>query len=132
MNGVVSNNKGLEGVRSKRSGLALAYVNVRPDPLAVNPLSFVSFVVKDLILVFLGGLGALAANFHSGCIPAALITFAHFADSDTWNFASSAEVVVQGSMPVVLKKDCAAGLLVALMKSSRSRATTAGCAFAGV
>jgi hypothetical protein len=59
------------------------------------------------------------------------MTFAHFIDSDAWNLASSAEGVVHGSMPVVLKNDCAAACFVALMKSSRSRATTAGCAFAG-
>ena len=64
-------------------------------------------------------------------MPAALMTRAHFADSDAWNFASSAEVVVHGSMPVVLKKDCADGLFVALMKRSRNRAATAGGAFAG-
>jgi hypothetical protein len=39
-------------------------------------------------------------------MPAALITFSHFADSDAWNLARSADVVVQGSMPVLLKKVC--------------------------
>ncbi len=64
-------------------------------------------------------------------MPAALMTFAHFADSTAWNLASSAEVVTKGSMPVFLKKVCAGALLVALIISSRSRATMSGGVFAG-